>query len=52
MQKLKKIILLGIPLYFLLPLSVFAVTPEEVAAVGKSNRLPEYSSGSYARLLF
>ena len=35
MQKLKKIILLGIPLYFLLPLSVFAVTPEEVAAVGK-----------------
>lgn len=35
MQKLKKIILLGIPLYFLLPLSVFAVTPEEVSAAGK-----------------
>lgn len=38
MQKLKKIILLGIPLYFLLPLSVFAVTPEEVSAAGKPYR--------------
>lgn len=52
MKRLKNTLIFGIILYYLIPLSVMAVTPEEVAAVGKSNRLPEYSSGSYARLLF
>lgn len=35
MKRLKNTLILGITLYYLIPLSVMAVTPEEVAAVGK-----------------
>ena len=35
MKRLKNTLILGITLYYLMPLSAMAVTPEEVAAVGK-----------------
>ena len=35
MKRLKNTLIFGIILYYLIPLSVMAVTPEEVAAVGK-----------------
>ena len=35
MKRLKNTLIFGITLYYLIPLSVMAVTPEEVAAVGK-----------------
>lgn len=35
MKRLKNTLILGITLYYLIPLSVMAVTLEEVAAVGK-----------------